>query len=219
MYRPRNRALAHSRANRRGGRAGGPIGRSTALLDHYRLSSGQRDLPTRFCPPTFLWRDSSGAVRWVVEVAFDADGPRQAIRVPARGEYLRVGEIDQRCIASHQPTSQAYAGTSRGPNLAAGRRNSGKPSRNTLPARFATVTITGYAADNTTVRYPPAASTIRISRDPVGAPIFYRDVPLMPSETEKGVIKPLSPQSRATHRLAAAQCRRNAQPGPDGGHP
>ncbi len=31
-----------------------------------------------------------------------------------------------------------------------------------------------------------------ISNDPVGAPIFYRDVPLMPSETEKGVIKPLA---------------------------
>ena len=31
------------------------------------------------------------------------------------------------------------------------------------------------------------------SRDPVGAPIFYRDVPLMPSELKKGVIKPLAP--------------------------
>ena len=28
---------------------------------------------------------------------------------------------------------------------------------------------------------------------PVAAPIFYRDVPLMPTETEKGVIKPLAP--------------------------
>ena len=26
----------------------------------------------------------------------------------------------------------------------------------------------------------------------MGAPIFYRDVPLMPAETEKGVIKPLA---------------------------
>ena len=34
--------------------------------------------------------------------------------------------------------------------------------------------------------------TIHTSTDPVGAPIFYRDVPLMPSETEKGVIKPLA---------------------------
>jgi hypothetical protein len=33
---------------------------------------------------------------------------------------------------------------------------------------------------------------LTVSRDPVGAPIFYRDVPLMPSATEKGVIKPLA---------------------------
>ena len=36
------------------------------------------------------------------------------------------------------------------------------------------------------------STTIETSSDPVGAPIFYRDVPLMPSETEKGVIKPLA---------------------------
>jgi hypothetical protein len=29
----------------------------------------------------------------------------------------------------------------------------------------------------------------------MGAPIFYRDVPLMPSEVEKGVIKPLAAQA------------------------
>jgi tetratricopeptide (TPR) repeat protein len=34
---------------------------------------------------------------------------------------------------------------------------------------------------------------IQTSADAVGAPIFYRDVPLMPSETEKGIIKPLAP--------------------------
>ena len=33
---------------------------------------------------------------------------------------------------------------------------------------------------------------LHVSADPVGAPIFYRDVPLMPSETEKGFIKPLA---------------------------
>ena len=33
---------------------------------------------------------------------------------------------------------------------------------------------------------------IQTSADPVGAPIFYRDVPLMPAETEPGVIKPLA---------------------------
>ena len=33
------------------------------------------------------------------------------------------------------------------------------------------------------------------SRDPVGAPIFYRDVPLMPNQSDKGVIKPLPPNA------------------------
>jgi hypothetical protein len=32
---------------------------------------------------------------------------------------------------------------------------------------------------------------LQILKDPAGAPIFYRDVPLMPSELEKGVIMPL----------------------------
>src|SRR5208283_5297917 len=53
----------------------------------------------------------------------------------------------------------------------------------------ATVTITGIGANG------PVSSgrvSIRTSPDPVGAPIFYRDVPLMPSATEKGVIKPLA---------------------------
>jgi hypothetical protein len=36
------------------------------------------------------------------------------------------------------------------------------------------------------------AVTIHTLKDPVGAPIFYRDVPLMPSESEKAVIKPLA---------------------------
>jgi hypothetical protein len=34
-------------------------------------------------------------------------------------------------------------------------------------------------------------STFQTSKDPVGAPIFYRDVPLIPSVGEKGVISPL----------------------------
>jgi hypothetical protein len=33
---------------------------------------------------------------------------------------------------------------------------------------------------------------IQTSKGPVGAPIFYRDVPLMPSELQKGVINPLA---------------------------
>ena len=54
------------------------------------------------------------------------------------------------------------------------------------PAR---IVITGYRGGAPVSR---GQVEIRTSTDPVGAPIFYRDVPLMPSETEKGVIKPLA---------------------------
>ena len=40
------------------------------------------------------------------------------------------------------------------------------------------------------------AVRLTTSDDPVGAPIFYRDVPLMPSATKEGVIKPLDQSSQ-----------------------
>jgi tetratricopeptide (TPR) repeat protein len=54
------------------------------------------------------------------------------------------------------------------------------------------VTFTGLEGDQPVSR---GEVRILISNDPVGAPIFYRDVPLMSSETEPGVIKPLPPDA------------------------
>src|ERR1017187_1178005 len=54
-----------------------------------------------------------------------------------------------------------------------------------------TVTITGFADGRDTRAVSRGRISIRTSKDPVGAPIFYRDVPLIPSPTVKGVIKPL----------------------------
>jgi len=54
--------------------------------------------------------------------------------------------------------------------------------------RPAIVTITGVRGSEVS----RGQVAIRTSKDPVGAPVFYRDVPLMPSELEKGVIKPLA---------------------------
>ena len=53
------------------------------------------------------------------------------------------------------------------------------------------MTITGYHAPDLSQAVSRGEVSLQTSTDPVGAPIFYRDVPLMPSETEKGVIKPL----------------------------
>ncbi len=59
----------------------------------------------------------------------------------------------------------------------------------------ATITITGFAAvsgDNASSPVPAGSVTISTSVDPVGAPVFYRDVPLMTSpHAVKGSIQPL----------------------------
>jgi hypothetical protein len=57
--------------------------------------------------------------------------------------------------------------------------------------KAAVLTITGYRDAASRRAVSRGRFSIRTSTDPVGAPIFYRDVPLMPSEGEKGTIKPL----------------------------
>ena len=142
--------------------------------------------PPDFAPPTFLWRDSEAAdTAWDLELAFSDGAP--AIRLTARGEPMTVGEIDPRCVAETNQlpklTPEQAAAHTWKPDAEVWseikRRSAGHP---------AMVTITGESG----ARAQVAIST---SKDPVGAPIFYRDVPLMPSEAEKGVIKPIVPSA------------------------
>ena len=54
--------------------------------------------PPDMAAPTFLWRDSApGAVSWQIDVSF-ADGSG-AIHAAAKGERMRLGEIDPRCVS------------------------------------------------------------------------------------------------------------------------
>src|SRR5262249_29167513 len=55
-------------------------------------------------------------------------------------------------------------------------------------------TITGFSSGNATQPISRGVVTIETSRDSAGAPIFYRDVPLMPSQGSKGVIRPRAPE-------------------------
>jgi tetratricopeptide (TPR) repeat protein len=146
--------------------------------------------PPDFTAPTFLWRDAATTAKvWLIEIAF-ADGSAP-VRVKASGERLRVGEIDPRCISATNElpklTPQQAASLTWMPDPAAWaaiRRHSVDQ-----PAK---ITITGFRDKTLRNAVSRGGVAIHTSRDPVGAPIFYRDVPLMPSEGEKGVIKPLA---------------------------
>ncbi|SPF33310.1 Tetratricopeptide TPR_2 repeat protein (modular protein) [Candidatus Sulfopaludibacter sp. SbA4] len=154
--------------------------------------------PPDMAAPTFLWRDPAPlAVSWRIDVSF-ADGSAP-IHAASKGERMRIGEIDPRCVA---PTNRPPSLT---PEQAAAHTWIPDPAtwaaiKKNSVAGAATVTISGFASGN--VRQPVSRGhmLLNTSADPVGAPIFYRDVPLMPSKLEKGVIKPLD--SRAVPLIA-----------------
>ena len=143
--------------------------------------------PPDFAPPTFLWRDASpGVAEWRIEVQF-SDGA-QPWQTKSAGEPMRIGEIDPRAVAT---TNEPPMLT---PEQAASHAWKPEPAAWAAIKRHsvdqaATLTITGWREGQ-----PVSTGSVKIltSRDPVGAPIFYRDVPLAPSDTEKGVIKPLA---------------------------
>lgn len=147
-------------------------------------------VPPDLTAPTFLWHDASpGADRWLLDVSFGEGGARLSILVP--GEPPPRGEIDPRAVAEN---NEIYAGT---PYQASALSwKPGSPVWEEIKRRSveqpATFTFHGYAAARPDRLLSRGRVALTTSRDPVGAPIFYRDVPLMPSQTEEGVIKPLA---------------------------
>jgi len=172
-----------------GPEAKGPPGSVPALTIDYPLDGST--FPPEFPPPTWQWRDVTGSTSWQIEVAPGDGSP--ALSFESTGPGLRVGASDPRTVAAtNEPPAltpeQASAHTWT-PDEATWSKI--KAHSVEKPAR---IVITGRRAGDTRV-LSRGALAIHTSKDPVGAPIFYRDVPLMPSENEKGVIKPLSPKA------------------------
>jgi tetratricopeptide (TPR) repeat protein len=145
--------------------------------------------PPDMASPTFQWRDpAESAVSWNIDIAFKDGSP--VLHVASKGEGLQIGAIDPRTISNSNKLPSLT------PEQAAA--HTWKPDATTwaeickhsveLPS---TITIAGYANGNVSQPLSRGSMQLTVSRDPVGAPIFYRDVPLMPSATEKGIIKPL----------------------------
>ena len=149
--------------------------------------------PPDMVAPRFLWHDPAPeAGRWVVDVALD--GGRTRLTFLTDGPTPPTGEVDPRALGT---TNEVYRPT---PYQASAR--SWQPSdaewagiRAGSADQAAVVTFVGLPAGDADRVLSRGGVTIRISRDPVGAPLFYRDVPLMPSRTEKNLIKPLADQA------------------------
>ncbi|MGA2652186.1 MAG: tetratricopeptide repeat protein [Terracidiphilus sp.] len=146
--------------------------------------------PPDIIPPQFAWRDDNPAASvWQIEIAFGER--RRPVKVWSNGEKMQLAPLDASLVGYVPPTltpEQAAAHTWR-PDAKTWEEI--KQHSVEMPA---TVTVTGYASQKDHAPLSHAEATFQTSKDPVGAPIFYRDVPLIPpdlSTTQRGVIKPL----------------------------
>jgi len=145
--------------------------------------------PPGITPPTFIWRDAAAA-SWQLEFTFaDNSSP---IQLQTLGQRMQIGRIDPECISNTNElpklTPKQAASWTWSPDVATWAKIQDRSA--TQPA---TLTVTGY----TSAHEVSSRSRIKFSTsvDPVGAPIFYRDVPLMPSQGANGTVQPLSPTS------------------------
>lgn len=162
-------------------------GRAVITIDY---PSDHALFPPDFAAPTFQWRDpDSAATVWRIQISFA--GRSSEIEMKSKGERMQIGTIDERCAkAGAVPptlTPEQAAGHAWRPDAATWQailRHSIKKS--------ATVTISGYRDEQMTEEISRGQVTIQTSKDPVGAPIFFRDVPLISVPLgEKGVIMPI----------------------------
>jgi tetratricopeptide (TPR) repeat protein len=137
--------------------------------------------PPDMIAPTLLWRDGAPrAERWLVDVALDGGATHLYVLVP--GLPLPTGEVDPVAVAGtneiYRPTPEQAACKAWRPAPrvweAITRRSVETPAR---------LTFHGYAADQPTRALSSGSVRLSTSRDPVGAPVFYRDVPLAPPPT------------------------------------
>jgi tetratricopeptide (TPR) repeat protein len=146
--------------------------------------------PPEIPAPTFLWHDTAqGVDRWRIELTISDGSP--PILAESKGERFRIGEIDPRAVAETNELPKLS------PEQAAARTwtpdaDTWSQIKRRSVGRPATVTVTGFRSGDPGQAVSSGSVQIHTSADPVGAPVFYRDVPLMPSELEKGVIKPLA---------------------------
>lgn len=146
--------------------------------------------PPDLVPPTVLFHDrSESSDQWLIDVRFAAAPFHIYVLTDGRTPEKT---IDPRCVRDYNQYQESdYQAAAKA----------------WMPSEKTWSYIRGFSESDIEIRIFGMVSAedpqdsrilsqgnvnIRISRDPVGAPIFYRDVPLMPSRNNEGVIQPLS---------------------------
>jgi tetratricopeptide (TPR) repeat protein len=170
------------------GENGGAKGGPDAIVVDYPLDGSV--FPPEFVPPTFLWHDPDESVAaWRIEIAFEDGEP--GLQRTTKGGPPPAGRIDPDALREN---NRIYEGTEyqRSANAWTPDAETWAEIKRRSIETKASISIVGLDAIDPGWERTRGSVTITTSRDPVGAPIFYRDVPLMPAVGKKGAIQPLA---------------------------
>ena len=146
--------------------------------------------PPDIIAPLFQWRDTSEkATIWRIEVHFAEDAPK--VELWSEGEKFHIRELDMNLVGFVPPalTPEQEASHTWRPDPKVWDIIKQHSVRHA-----ATVMIYGYSSRGAQQPLSVGQVEIQTSKDPVEAPVLFRDVPLLPAtkeQIERGVIKPL----------------------------
>jgi len=145
--------------------------------------------PREIVGPTFLWHDSNErADLWLINVAFTSRPYN--IYIITAGKQTEP-YIDSEAVSS---TNEHYKRSDYDISARAWTpdESTWEKIKSKCVEKTATLTISGFNSEGSSAFFSKGEMEFAMSGDAVGAAIFYRDVPLMPSETLEGVIKPIA---------------------------
>ena len=153
--------------------------------------------PPDMVAPTALFHEADPAVRlWLIEIAIDGENGRVFVlndgRRPAPEIDTRAGShADEFKEIEYARTAKAWT-----PNPEVWAFLTARPGRVVTVTIRGLVGVEGASGPAALLKglRPVTAGTVTlsVSTDPVAAPILYRDVPLMPTSNDQGIIKPLA---------------------------
>lgn len=133
--------------------------------------------PPDLAAPTLVWRDPAAAVdTWLIDVA--AEGQDSPLRVLTRGTTPPAARDSDPRTASEAAAAYRPPQPKITPRRWRPSPQVWEQITRLAPGRVLTVTIVGVHGATPSKALSRRRVRFSISRDPVGAPIFYRDVPL-----------------------------------------
>jgi len=148
--------------------------------------------PPDITPPTFQWHYASTTCNaWVLDIQFNTT--QNHIYVLTKGQR-KPKVIDPECVSEKNKYEETEYDKSACQWTVEENIWQIIKTYSTQTAALVNIYAVQYSQNPAKLETILASGKVNIltSKDKVAAPIFYRDVPLMPSDTEDGVVKPLA---------------------------